>query len=109
MKSRRIGSKVCSKIHKQFTLEGKLKILAYMLTVPPWCRFALTIRWLKQEYEVPFHPQHQPPVHMPIAYGLVDIQNAPPTTAPDDDDVVSTNRGSEIPMCGICHESDKVC
>lgn len=31
-------------------------------------------RWLKQEYEIPFPLDKQPPVHMPIAYGLVDIQ-----------------------------------
>ena len=83
-----------------------------MLTVPPWCRFALTIRWLKQEYEVQFHPQHQPPVHMPIAYGLVDIHNAAPTTAPDNDVVVNAGRGSDkggLPSCGICHKADKVC
>lgn len=32
-----------------------------------------SLRWLKQEYELPFPLSKQPPVHMPIAYGLVDI------------------------------------
>ena len=30
-------------------------------------------RWLKQEYEISFPLNKQPPVHMPITYGLVDI------------------------------------
>ena len=34
----------------------------------------LHFRWLKQEYEIPFPLDKQPPVHMPIAYGLVDVQ-----------------------------------
>lgn len=33
-------------------------------------------RWLKQEYQITFPFDKQPPVHMPIAYGLVDIQKA---------------------------------
>ena len=34
----------------------------------------IIFRWLKQEYEISFPLDKQPPVHMPIAYGLVDIQ-----------------------------------
>ena len=30
-------------------------------------------RWLKQEYQLQFAPEKQPPIHMPIAYGLVDL------------------------------------
>lgn len=35
-----------------------------------------TSRWLKQEHELQFPPAKQPPVHMPIAYGLVDISKS---------------------------------
>ncbi len=52
----------------------RFRVLAEMLSVGPWCRLPLTIRWLKQEYEVPFPLHRQPPVHMPLAYGLVDIK-----------------------------------
>lgn len=45
-----------------------------MLSIGPWCRLPLTIQWLKQEYELQFPSQRQPPVHMPIAYGVIDIQ-----------------------------------
>ena len=44
-----------------------------MLLVGPWWRLPLTVRWLKQEYMLPFPLDKQPPVHMPIAYGQVEI------------------------------------
>ena len=59
-----------------------------MLSIGPWCRLPLTIQWLKQEYELQFPSQsQQPPVHMPIAYGVIDIQETGhkkrnPTLAP---------------------------
>ena len=39
----------------------------------PHVQYNIHCRWLKQEYELPFPLNRQPPVHMPIAYGLVDI------------------------------------
>lgn len=30
-------------------------------------------RWLRQEYQLQFPPDKQPPLHMPIAYGLVGL------------------------------------
>ena len=44
-----------------------------MLLVGPWQRLPLTIRWLNQEYELPFPLGQQPPAHMPIAYGQVEL------------------------------------
>eukprot|EP00731_Ephydatia_muelleri_P038848 Em0940g2a len=44
-----------------------------MLTTPPWSRLPLTLRWLKQEYQVYFPPDRPPPPHMPLAYGPVEI------------------------------------
>ena len=48
----------------------------YVECVPTWMYVHVCshFRWLKQEYEIPFPLDKQPPVHMPIAYGLVDIQ-----------------------------------
>ena len=42
-----------------------------MLNVGPWNRLPLTIRWLKQEYQMEFDVEQQPPTHMPIVYGLL--------------------------------------
>lgn len=39
----------------------------------PWCRLPLTIRWLKQEHQTEFPLNKQPPPHMPVAFGLVQI------------------------------------
>lgn len=44
-----------------------------MLSTGPWHRLPLTIRWLKQEYRQPFPPNKQPPIHMPEAYGLIEM------------------------------------
>lgn len=48
----------------------------------PWHRLPLTVRWLKQECATAFPPDQQPPLHMPIAYGLVDLQRETRTKAP---------------------------
>ena len=93
-----------------------------MLTVGPWCRLPLTIRWLKQEYEVSFQPQKQPPIHMPIVYGLVDIQplplneeevndNASSKSIPNvqsRDEVISSRELEGILECHICNETKQV-
>ena len=108
-KSRRIGRPVCTKKSRESALEHKLRILGHMLTVPPWYRLPLTLRWLRQEYEDQFHPLKQPPVHMPIAYGLVEMQYAiPPSIITDDincctqDD--SSNSLKKLPVCWICRK-----
>ena len=46
-----------------------------MLRTGPWNRLALTVRWLKQEYQRDFPPDLPPPLHMAIAYGLVKSKN----------------------------------
>lgn len=37
-------------------------------------------RWLRQEYQLEFPPDKQPPLHMPIAYGLVGLSSSKPKT-----------------------------
>ena len=39
----------------------------------PWRRLPLTVRWLRQEYQLDFPLDRQPPSHMPIAYGEVEL------------------------------------
>ncbi|KAK2169152.1 hypothetical protein LSH36_12g21096 [Paralvinella palmiformis] len=56
---------------KETRYEFKLRIVSEMVRTGPWNRLPLTIRWLKQEYQKDFHPERQPPAHMPIAYGPV--------------------------------------
>lgn len=49
----------------------RFRILCEMLRTGPWRRLPLTIRWLKQEYQLEFPPNLLPPMHMPIVYGPV--------------------------------------
>ena len=63
---------------KETALQHRFRILAEMLSIGPWWRLPLTIRWLKQDYEMPFPLDRQPPIHMPITYGLVGF-NKPAT------------------------------
>ena len=44
-----------------------------MLAVGPWRRLPLTVRWLQQKYCQDFPPDRQPPTHMPIAYGPLEL------------------------------------
>ena len=46
-------------------------MLSEMLNTGPWNRLPLKIQWLKQEYFEEFPVNKPPPVHMPIAYGLL--------------------------------------
>ena len=106
-KSRHIGPSVSTHKYKEPPLNYKLRVLAHMLNVPPWLRLPLTIRWLKPEYEVQFHPQKQPPVHMPIAYGLVDIQ--PMTAVQSDSNASGDNEEPKNAECGMRCKINKVC
>lgn len=58
---------------RQYNFVFKFNVLAEMLRIGPWTRLGLTIRWLKQEYKKDFPMNKQPPPHIPITYGLVQI------------------------------------
>ena len=47
------------------------RLVCSMLQTSPWDRLPLTIRWLKQEFQLEFDPNNVPPKHMPIQYGPV--------------------------------------
>ena len=69
-KSRRLKH-IARKKKSQSQFEYKVSILTDMLRCGPWNRLPLTVRWLKQEYQLNFDPLRLPPVHMPTAYGPV--------------------------------------
>ena len=73
-KSRRLGSRVGPRRKSRETsLEHRFRILSEMLCVCPWSRLPLTVRWLQQEYQMEFPLHLQPPTHMPVAYGPVEL------------------------------------
>ena len=61
------------KIPRESGVQHRFRVLAEMLVTAPWARLPLTVRWLKQEHVLEFPPSKQPPVHMPIAFGQVDL------------------------------------
>ena len=85
---------------REKTYEYCLRLLASMLNLGPWNKLALTVRWLKPEYQVDFPVDVQPPLHMPIVSGPVKSKK------------VSRDRGPELipdheeddggPECNVC-------
>lgn len=73
-KSRRLRT-LSGKSKNETAYEFKLRIVSNMLRTGPWCRLALTIRWLVQDYRRDFHPTLQPPYHMALAFGRVTAVN----------------------------------
>ncbi|XP_033747314.1 structure-specific endonuclease subunit slx1-like [Pecten maximus] len=72
-KSRRLRHLV-GKRKKETPFLYRFRIVSEMLRLGPWNRFALTVRWLKQNYVQDFAPDCRPPIHMPIVYGPVKIK-----------------------------------
>ena len=86
-------------------------------------------RWLKQEYEIPFLLNKQPPVHMPIAYGLVNVLKGgtPSEKARPHSQALSLSQDSfggrdmgiqgtckpgktiEVEHCSLCSAGNEVC
>nr|CAH7728731.1 unnamed protein product [Callosobruchus chinensis] len=68
-----------------------------MLSVPPWYRLPLTVRWLNKEFVRPFPVERQPPIHMPICHGPVISKK-----------VSSIKKGvieeQVLNLCNICYE-----
>lgn len=85
-----------------------------MLSIGPWHRLPLIIRWLKQEYEEPFPSHRQPPFHMPIAHGLIDLTANKQAVHTDEvKEIVScwekvdSNLNGSI-LCHLCEEKKLV-
>ena len=119
-RSRRLKG-VSGKSRAETPYEFRLRIVATMLRLGPWCQLPLTIRWLIQDYKRDFHPALQPPIHMAIAHGPVNAVNKLPANAnqravksaepgvdgaergdEDDDGVVVMTTKSH--RCSVCHK-----
>ena len=87
------------KNEKEF--DAKLRILGEMLNTGPWNRLPLTIQWLKQTYAKGFPVAVQPPVHMPIAYGPINVSDRTIDNKKDNEDYCIENR-----QCQLCHNSE---
>ena len=95
-KSRRLKH-VAAKKKTQSHFEYKFSVLTDMLRCGPWNRLPLTIRWLKQEYQISFDPARLPPVHMPTAYGPVVSRSVVAASGGETTDVSDVER-----VCAVC-------
>lgn len=99
--SRRL-SHVSRRSKKESSLQFHWRVVSNMLRVAPWNRLPLTARWLKQEYRLDFEPSLQPPLHIPIAFGIVRAKKKKkqlPSTEEEED---------ETGWCVICRGVIKV-
>lgn len=118
-KSRRLKH-LPAKTKKENQFQYRFRIVSAMLNTCPWCRFALTIRWLKQQYVLDFPLEYSPPAHMPIAYGPVRIKKSgtnskrgktePPNEQGDEEDIEFLSllrRNEKYVRCSVCRERTK--
>ena len=119
-KSRRLRH-LPGKKKKESPFLYRFRVVSEMLRSGPWNRLALTIRWLKQEYIADFAPDCRPPVHMPIAYGLVKVKKVGTDTgrtkkgdnqckeSTEEDLVNLSQSGNKYPRCSVCNKRIQVC
>ncbi|EEB20272.1 conserved hypothetical protein [Pediculus humanus corporis] len=66
-RSRRLKNIIGNKKTSESSFTYCLRVMFTMLTIPPWCRLPLTLRWLSAEVMANLTP----PMHMPIVSGPV--------------------------------------
>ncbi|XP_028297643.1 structure-specific endonuclease subunit SLX1 isoform X2 [Gouania willdenowi] len=95
--SRRLAH-VSRRSKKESSLQFHWRVVSNMLRAAPWNRLPLTTRWLKQEYRLDFEPSLQPPVHVPVAFGMVRVKKkkTPPPASPEEAEPQTT-------MCCLCN------
>ncbi|CAH8549796.1 unnamed protein product [Heterobilharzia americana] len=88
--SRRLKDSLPLKKSRETSFDYRLRVLALMLCRGPWNRLGLTIQWIKQSYARNLSESLTPPLHMPIAYGPIEMNS-------------TANLTSERTTFGLCH------
>ncbi|CAI4226141.1 unnamed protein product [Auanema sp. JU1783] len=96
-KSKAIKDLNLKKNKKETPFAFRLRIACHLLNSFPWCRYALTFRWLLVSEELPFPSDVPIPSHVRTAYGLVEKTS---TLIPQESRQY-VNRGS----CSLCKKS----
>ncbi|KAK3914087.1 Protein 5NUC [Frankliniella fusca] len=96
-RSRRLRH-VSAKKSKESAYDYALRVVSEMLSVGPWCRLPLTIRWLVPEFEKQFAAT--PPLHMALCYGPVISKKITPKDKQKESDIESED--VPITLCKLC-------
>ncbi len=94
------------KLKNESQYEYCLRIMSEMLRTGPWNRLPLTIQWLKQEHALSLPIKSQPPVHIPIAYGLISVTDKPSKSQSSKSGQTDQEQDMLPNKCQICDIAD---
>jgi len=106
-RSRRLNH-LPNKKKSEKSLAYQIRLLGSMLSLGPWNRFPLSVRWLRPDLkgDLDFDRLSPPPIHMAITYGPIEAVKKKPAgrkkkgQQPQDEDDLS----EEVLLCGLCIE-----
>lgn len=108
-RSRRLNQVPAKKKYEKL-VHYHIRLLSEMLTIGPWCRLPLSVRWLrpdlKADLALDFPRDKQPPIHMPVLYGpvkSVKLKKAKKSKQNPDDPEAECS--STPLLCGLCFET----
>ncbi|XP_068380587.1 structure-specific endonuclease subunit SLX1 isoform X1 [Eschrichtius robustus] len=87
-----------------------LRVLAHMLSAPPWARLPLTLRWLRADFRQDLCPP--PPPHVPLAFGPPPPRaSAPRRRAADTESELEHDAETRCTLCArvLQDEEDPLC
>ncbi|CAL1526323.1 unnamed protein product [Lymnaea stagnalis] len=117
-KSRRLRA-VPGKTSKESLFHYRWRVVCNMLRIAPWSGLSLTIRWLKQNYQLNFPTGLEPPLHIPVVFGPVvskqigkqkksksQSSQLPPSCQPADDKDLPFSNNTFCAVCCIRIQKD---
>jgi len=90
------------------SLAYQIRLLGAMLTLGPWNRFPLSVRWLRPDLkeDLDFERDNPPPMHMAITYGPIEAAKKKSNSkkSKKQDTIEEDDLSDEVLLCGLCVE-----
>jgi len=89
------------------SLAYHIRLLGAMLTLGPWNRFPLSVRWLRPDLkgDLDFDRDNPPPMHMAITYGPIEAAKKKSNSKKaKGKDAEEEDLSDEVLLCGLCVE-----